>query len=501
MSNFSFGCKPLRASAIHLAAACLVATWMTGGVGGCEVFAQQPGKAPAGQERLPNFVIVFCDDLGYADIGCFGAQGYQTPHIDRLAQEGCRINSFYVTQAVCSASRAGLLTGCYNVRVGIQGALGPGSKIGIHDDEWTISEVLKQRGYATGIYGKWHLGHHPQFLPTRHGFDDYFGLPYSNDMWPYHPTAGKSFPDLPLFDGEKIVNPKVSPDDQRQLTTQYTERAVKFIADHKDQPFFLYVPHSMPHVPLYVSDKFQGRTERGLFGDVISEIDWSVGQILAALEKHGLDEQTLVVFTSDNGPWLSYGDHAGSAAPLREGKGTMFEGGCRVPFAARFPGKIPAGTVVNDMAATIDLLPTLAHLAAAPLPPHKIDGVNIWPLLAGQTNGKSPREVFHFYYGRQLEAVREGKWKLHFPHSYRTMGGRPGGTGGKPANYEQAKIDFALFDMDADKEEQHNVLQKHPDIVARLKQLGELARRELGDSATGQPGKEVRPVGALRASP
>ncbi|MBL8795148.1 MAG: sulfatase-like hydrolase/transferase, partial [Planctomycetia bacterium] len=238
-------------------------------------------------ERPPNVVIVFADDLGYADLGCFGAKGWQTPHLDRLAKEGVRCTDFYVAQAVCSASRTALLTGCYPNRVGILGALGPASKHGIHADEMTLAEVLKQRGYATAIYGKWHLGHHPQYLPTRHGFDDYFGLPYSNDMWPKHPTA--KFPDLPLIEGEKTI--ELNPD-QSKLSTWYAERAVKFIEKHKDKPFFLYLPHSMPHVPIFVSEKFQGKSKQGLYGDVLMEIDWSVGQIMATLAKHKLDDNT-----------------------------------------------------------------------------------------------------------------------------------------------------------------------------------------------------------------
>ncbi|MEO1971906.1 MAG: sulfatase-like hydrolase/transferase, partial [Pirellulaceae bacterium] len=277
--------------------------------------------------RLPNVVVIFIDDMGYADIGPFGVQGIETPNLDRMAREGRVFTDFYVTQAVCSASRAGLLTGCYNVRVGIMGALGPGAKQGINSSEMTIAELCKQKNYATACYGKWHLGHHHRFLPMQHGFDDYFGLPYSNDMWPFHPTAGDRFPDLPLIDKNKIVNPKVTGQDQELLTTQYTERAVQFIDANKDRPFFLYLPHSMVHVPLYVSDKFRGKSERGLFGDVVMEIDWSVGQVMSALERHKIDDNTLVIFTADNGPWLSYGDHAGSVGPLREGKGTMFDGG------------------------------------------------------------------------------------------------------------------------------------------------------------------------------
>ena len=264
----------------------------------------------------------------------------------------------------------------------------------------------------------------------------------------------KRWPHLPLIDGEKIVNPKVTPEDQTHLTTWYTEHAVEFIEQNKDNPFFLYVPHSMPHVPLYVSDKFKGKSKRGLYGDVIMEIDWSVGQILKTLKQNGLDENTLVIFTCDNGPWLSYGDHGGSALPLREGKGTMWDGGCREPFIARWPGKIPPGSVCRETAATIDLLPTFAHLADAPLPKNKIDGKNIWPLLAGEKAAKTPHESYYFYYGRQLQAVRSGKWKLHFPHGYRSLKGEPG-SGGIPGPYVQKKTGLALYDLRNDISEKH----------------------------------------------
>ena len=338
-------------------------------------------------QRSPNVVVIFMDDMAYADIGPFGAQGYETPHLDQMAKEGRMFTDFYVTQAVCSASRAGLLTGCYNVRVGIMGALGPGAKHGIHENEITLAEICKQKGYATAAYGKWHLGHHKKFLPMQHGFDDYFGLPYSNDMWPYHPGVRhlsmeerlKRWPHLPLIEKNATINSKVTPKDQEQLTTQYTERAVKFIERNKDQPFFLYVPHSMVHVPLYVSEKFKGKSKRGLFGDVMMEVDWSVGQILQALRKNQLEKNTLVIFTSDNGPWLSYGDHAGSAGPLREGKGTMFEGGCRESAIVWWPGTIPAGTICKEPAMTIDILPTVSNLIEAQLPDHKIDGKDIMP--------------------------------------------------------------------------------------------------------------------------
>jgi arylsulfatase A-like enzyme len=453
---------------------------------------QENRAAGAENSGRPNFVIIFADDLGYADVGCFGARGWQTPNLDRMAKEGRRFTDFYVAQPVCSASRAGLLTGCYPNRIGILGALGPAAKHGISDREKTIADVLKTRGYATAIYGKWHLGHHPRFLPTRHGFDDYFGLPYSNDMWPGHPTF-KQFPPLPLFEKEKIVehNP-----DQSQLTTRYTEHAVRFIAANKAHPFFLYVPHAMPHVPLGVSAKFKGKSKRGLYGDVVMEIDWSVGQILAALKKHGLDERTLVIFTSDNGPWLAYGDHAGSAGPLREGKMTTFEGGLREPCIVRWPGKVPADSVCRAPVMTIDLLPTLARLAGAKLPDHQIDGKDVWPLLAGERGAKSPHEAYYFYWNSELQAVRSGRWKLHFPHTYRTPQGK-GGAGGKPERVVERKIGLALYDLEKDVGETTDVAGQHPEVVKRLQGLAEKIRADLGDSARKQKGKGVRPAGRL----
>jgi arylsulfatase A len=450
----------------------------------------------------PNVVIIFIDDMGYADIGPFGAKGYSTPHLDRMAKEGRKFTDFYVTQAVCSASRAGLLTGCYNVRVGILGALGPKARHGINPNETTLAELCKQRGYATACYGKWHLGHHKKFLPLQHGFDDYFGLPYSNDMWPYHPGVMhlpmeqrlKRWTHLPLIDGNAVINPKVTGKDQEQLTTQYTERAVAFIEKNKERPFFLYVPHSMVHVPLYVSEKFKGKSKAGLFGDVMMEVDWSVGQILGALRKHKLDKNTLVIFTADNGPWLSYGDHAGSSGPLREGKGTMFDGGCRESTLMWWPGTVPADSVCKTPAMTIDILPTVAELIGAKLPKHTIDGKNILNLVTG-TNDESPQQAYYFYMGRQLQAIRMGKWKLHFPHGYRTMAGNPGGKDGIPTRYSSAKIGLALFDLENDIGETTDVKAKHPEILSKLRALGESMRDELGDS--NRKGRGQREPGRL----
>jgi arylsulfatase A-like enzyme len=375
------------------------------------------------------------------------------------------------------------------------GALGPKSKVGISDKELTIAEVAKQKGYATAIYGKWHLGDDAKFLPTRHGFDDYFGLPYSNDMWPLNTRPKNPWPDLPLLENESVVKPKVTDEDQNLLTTWYTEHAVKFIEEHKDQPFFLYVPHAMPHVPLHVSEKFRGKSAQGIFGDVVMEIDWSVGQILDALKRCGVDRNTLVVFSSDNGPWLTFGDHAGSAGPLREGKGTAWEGGQREPTVMRWPEKIPAGSECREVCGTIDLLPTVARLIGVELPQERvIDGKDISPLLLGKANAKSPHEAYYFYWGRGLHAVRSGKWKLHFPHPYRSLKGEPG-SGGTSGAMVEKQTGLALYDLEADVGEKNNVAGQHPEVVAKLEKLAEVARADLGDALTGKKGSGVRAAG------
>jgi arylsulfatase A len=440
----------------------------------------QADEHHSADERGPNVIIIFCDDMGYADIGPFGAKGYETPQLDRMAQQGMTFTDFHVGRSVCSPSRAALLTGCYPVRVGVPGNFGPTSKNGLNPDERTLAEILQSRSYKTAMFGKWHLGHLPEFLPVKQGFDQWFGLPYSNDMWPNHPDPRNKFPDLPLMEGSQIINPAVDDEVQRNLTTMYTERTVKFIEENKDSPFFVYLAHAQPHVPLFVSDKFKGTTERGIFGDVIAELDWSVGQILDALQHTGIDEKTLVVFTSDNGPWLLYGDHAGSAGPLREGKGTSFEGGFRVPCVMRWPGTIPAGSTCGQFAATIDLLPTIAELAGAKVPDDRIiDGKNILPLIKGEKDAKSPHEVFYYYAGRNLQAVRSDKWKLVFPHQF-TKPAEPG-TGGKNGKGGKQPIGLSLFDLQSDVAESVNVAADHPDMVAQLQWLAEQARNDLGD--------------------
>jgi len=462
--------------------------------------AAVPWNAHAATPRLPNIVIIFTDDQGYADVGVFGAKGFKTPNLDRLAKQGVKFTNFHVAQPVCSASRAALLTGCYPNRIGIHGALGPMAKHGINDNEMTLAELLKQRGYATGMAGKWHLGRPTQFLPVHHGFDEYFGLPYSNDMWPSHPEARKgTYPTLPLIEGDRVIDSEITPQEQPNLTTWYTERAVKFIERNKDRPFFFYLAHSMPHVPLFVSDKFKGKSKQGLYGDVIMEIDWSVGEVMKALKRCGVEKDTLLIFTSDNGPWLSYGNHAGSAGPLREGKGTCWEGGTREPCIMRWPGKIPKGKTSDAMLMTIDLFPTIAGLVGAQLPAHKIDGQDVWPLIAGEKGAKNPHEAYFFYYETsQLQAVTsgDGRWKLQLPHTFRTLAGRPGGTNGIPARYEQVKIsEPELYDLKNDIGETRNVAAQNPEIVQRLLTLAEQARDDLGDTLSKREGRGVREPG------
>ncbi|NJN25949.1 MAG: sulfatase [Cyclobacteriaceae bacterium] len=464
-------------------------------------------EKPPKTDRLPNIVIVFTDDQGYGDVGCFGATGFQTPHIDQLAAKGMRFTNFYSAQPVCSASRAGLLTGCYPNRLGISGALFPKDEVGINDDEVTIAEMLKQQGYATAIFGKWHLGHHKQFLPQQHGFDEYTGLPYSNDMWPINVDGSRSapgtgrgdFPDLPLIEGDSTMELIDSFAGQDKLTTLYTQKAVDFINRNKENPFFLYVPHSMPHVPLGVSDKFKGKSEQGMYGDVMMEIDWSVGQILAALESNGLSEHTIVIFNTDNGPWLNYGNHAGSSGGLREGKTTSWEGGQRVPCIVKWPGTVPAGTVCNQLASSIDFFPTLASVVGGELPSHKIDGVSILDLWKGDFEA-SPRELLYYYYGKNnLNAVRKGNWKLVYPHTYESYEATVPGNDGHGGGRIKTTVDsLELYNLMRDPGERYNVVHMYPDVVAALMEAGDEARADLGDLNTGVEGTGTRPIGKLR---
>jgi arylsulfatase len=454
----------------------------------------------------PNIVLIFMDDMGYGDIAVNGALDYQTPNIDRLAAEGMRFTNFLTAQAVCSASRAGLLTGCYPNRIGISGALMPYHKTGINASETTIAELLKQKGYATAIVGKWHLGHLKPFLPLQHGFDEYFGLPYSNDMWPYFfdgkPATADQFmhqyPPLPLIKNNDKLEEINTLDGQAQLTQRYTQQAVQFIQKNKKKPFFLYLPHSMPHVPIAASAKFKGKSQQGTYGDVVMEIDWSVGEIMRALQANGLDKNTLVIFTSDNGPWLNFGNHAGSAGGFREGKGTTFEGGHRVPCVMRWQGVIPAGVVCNKLTSTIDLFPTVASICGLPLPAQRIDGVDILPLLQGKTD-VSPRKYFYYYYDRNnLKAVRRDDWKLVLPHTSRTYEKDLPGSDGFPGKApENNPIALGLYDLRRDPGERYDISAQHPEIVAELQKLAEMAREDLGDDLTERKGKNLRAAGKV----
>ena len=379
--------------------------------------------------KPPNFIIIFTDDQGFEDIGCFGSPKIKTPNLDQLAAEGRKFTSFYSANSVCSPSRASLLTGCYPVRISIPGVLFPRHEIGLNPDEITIADLLKSKGYATSCIGKWHIGHKPKFLPTRQGFDSYYGIPYSNDMT-IDPEANLAA-DIKLREGftlDRIRNEKPKKDfvplmrneevieypcDQTTLTQRYTEEAVQFIEENKNKPFFLYLPHTMPHIPLFASEKFKGKSERGLYGDTIEEIDWSVGEIMKSLRDNNLDKNTLVIYTSDNGPWKLKGGRGGSAHPLRGFKFQTYEGGMRVPCIMHWKGKVPAGSSCDEIAATIDLLPTIAGLSEAVLPNDRtIDGKDIWPLIAGKKGAQTPHEIYFFYKGNKLESARQGKWKL-----------------------------------------------------------------------------------------
>lgn len=472
---------------------------------GCHsLFAQQSNAG------TPNVVLIFIDDLGYADIGPFGATKYETPNLDRMARNGRCFTDFIVSSAVCSASRAALLTGCIHERVGFRGALGPNATTGISGSEVTIAELCKTKHFATACIGKWHLGHHPKFLPTQHGFDSYYGLPYSNDMWPLHPAAmaarnknpkgAAPYPPLPMVENATVVDPEVTAEDQKVMTRDYTKRAVSFIETNNDRSFFLYLAHSMVHVPLYSSPEFEGKHSAGPYADAVREVDWSVGQILDTLERLKLSERTLVIFTSDNGPWLSYGDHAGSATPLREGKGTSWEGGVRVPTIMQMPGTIPAGSVCDKLASTIDILPTVAQLVGAELPELAIDGKNIFPLMV--SDSPSPHESIPYYYADgQLQAIRNERWKLVFPHQYRSIAGQKGRNDGNPVDYQNRKIEKPeLYDLDHDVSESSNIIDSHPQQFEMLQQLADRWRSELGDSLTGRKGNAIRPIDTLKAN-
>ena len=424
--------------------------------------------------QKPNVVMIFLDDGAYDDFAPFGNPRYATPHVETLAKEGRSFYNFYVPQAICSASRAALLSGCYPGRTKVFGAHGPTGR-GLDPKFATLGEVLQKNGYKTAAFGKWHIGDQEDTRPPARGFDESCGLMYSNDMWLHHPENPEYWGQWPLqyWENGKVTIDTVQVEDQKMLTTWYTEQAVDFIERNKDEPLFVYVPHSMPHVPIFCSDKFEGKSETGLYGDVMMELDWSVGQIHQAIKDQGLEDNTLFIFiASDNGPWLSYGDHAGITR-FREGKGTTFEGGVRNPCIIKYPSSIDANTISHHAFSSIDVLPTICHLTGTELPENAIDGKNIWNLITQQDGATNPHNYYPFTNGPEFQGVvsGDGKWKLHIPHSYRTVA--KGGKGGMPGKYVNVEIDTALFDLVHDQYEKSNVLALYPDVARQMIEYAE----------------------------
>jgi arylsulfatase A-like enzyme len=418
--------------------------------------------------KRPNVVIIFLDDSGWSDFEPFGEVYLQTPHVMQLAKEGCAFHNFYVPQAICSASRSALLSGCYPGRTRVFGAHAPDAW-GLDTTFATMGEVFREAGYATAAFGKWHCGDQPETRSHARGFDETCGLMYSNDMWKHHPENPEYWGQWPLrfWENGKVTIEEVGPEDQKNLTRWYTQHAVDFIRKHQDSAFLLYLPHSMPHVPLYCSDEFQGKSGKGLYWDVMLELDWSVGQINNTLKECGIDDRTIVILTSDNGPWISYGNHAGTT-PYREAKGTSFDGGVRSACLIKYPPQIGAGTASDRTFASIDLLPTLCALSGIPLPSNEIDGKNVWELIRGDEGALNPHPYYAFSNNRNFDGVLtgDGKWKLHLPHPYRTL--KTQGGDGIPGKYEIVWIDTALYDMVADPFETTNVLSVHPEIKDSL---------------------------------
>ena len=434
----------------------------------------------AQNRKKPNVVIIFLDDSGYSDFPPFGHPSYPTPNIAKLASEGCSFKNFYVPQAICSASRAALLSGCYPGRTKLFGAHPPRAK-GLDPSFATLGQVLQSAGYKTACFGKWHLGDQDDTRPHVRGFDESCGLMYSNDMWEFNgnPERAANWKKTPLqfWENGKVKIERITPEEQPMLTTWYTEHAVDFIERNKKAPFFLYVPHTMPHVPLYVSKKFAGKSGAGLYADVMMEIDWSVGQILDSLKKAGVEKDTLVMFSSDNGPWRSYGNHAGQT-PFRESKLTSFNGGLRTACTMRYPGHIKAGTESTRTFCSIDVLPSIAHLTGASLPANPIDGKNVWDLMVGQPGATNPHEYYAFSTAANFDGVMtgDGRWKLHVPHRYQML--IEAGNDGAPGKFSQENIELALFDLSEDPMEKKNLLTAAPEVAAKLQAYAEEHRKQ-----------------------
>jgi arylsulfatase A len=452
----------LKDRIVILSCVCWIAWGLVGGA-----------SLPAAESKPPNIVVFMCDNLGYGDIGPYGSKLHRTPNLDALAQQGRKFTHFYTSASVCTASRAGLMVGAYAQRVNlirnIRGGavLQPGEPIGLHPEEVTVAEILRDAGYATMLIGKWHLGDQPAFLPTRQGFDRYWGVPYSDDMTP---REGFTWPPLPLMQDEVVIE---APVDRNELTRRETEQAISFIRENREQPFMLIVSHAMPGSTQasFASEAFRGKSRNGLYGDAVEELDWSAGQTLQAIDDLGLAENTLVIWTCDNSA-PRRNPQQGSNAPLSGYMNDTQEGSFRVPFIARWLGRIPAGTVCDELITMMDLLPTFAQLAGAKMPTRKIDGKNIWPLLAGEPAARTPHEAFYYYRFEQLRAVRSGNWKLFLPLEQ------------QPAR---------LYDVVSDVSESQDVAEAHPEVIARLSLLAEAAREELGDR--GKQGSQSRPAG------
>lgn len=456
------------------------------------LFVLMAGVLVAGEEK-PNVIVILTDNLGYGDLGCYGAEDLLTPHLDRMAQEGVRFTDFYASPS-CSPSRASLLTGSYTLRCGVTTVFAPrerfaGEARGMSPDEVTIAELLRGVGYRTAAVGKWHLGDHPDLMPTAQGFDEYFGMLFSPDQ--ARPEIGD--PPLRLYENTTVVE---EPVDLVNVTKNYTERAVAFIERNHAAPFFLYMAHTRPHTPLAVMEDMRGHSPRGLYGDVIAEIDWSVGEILAVLERLGIAENTLVMFTSDNGPWLSYGNHGGSAGGLRGGIGTSYEGGTRVTCVMRWSGRIPAQTTYRGIAALMDFLPTICAVTGASLPGDRvIDGTNLWPALSGTSQEQNLREYYVYYHRGRIEAVRSGHWKLVLPHRTRVV--RRAGLDGEPGEIDQIEVGLQLYDLGNDLWERHDLAELYPAVVRRLQRNVADARESIGDLAVNRIGPDSR-IGTVR---
>ena len=448
-------------------------------------------------DRLPNIIIIYIDDMGYGDVSPYNNQVNYTPNFQWLANNGLTLTDFYVSQAVCSASRTSLLTGCYSNRLGIHGALFPRSKIGLNPEETTIADMLKTKGYSTKAIGKWHLGARKEFLPTRQGFDEYYGIPYSNDMWNKDRPV-KDLPPLPLIQDEIIIDTII---EQSWFTQRFTEKAMDFIDVNKSKPFFLYLAHPMPHVPIYVSEKFNGKSGKGLYADVIMEIDWSVGEIIKKLKQHKLEENTLLIVASDNGPWLPFGNHGGITNGLRESKGTSWEGGVRTPCLMYWKGRLSKGVKINTPVMNIDILPTIAYLTNSQLPEKPIDGMNVWKILSSQDTNKgfvSLRPLFIYYNTNELQAMRWKNWKLYFPHTYNSMVGIEPGKDGKRVPTKAIKLEaIELYDLNKDKGEKINFASQFPEIVSQMNAMADEVRKKIGDSLKGIKGTENREPGKV----